>query len=755
MVGSLRRTTGFLLVLLLGVAWGTASGEASRTASETASETVSGTASRTTAETSDAGISPVAGHSPHKTIQKPIHPVASIARLPGTRDSASVEARARVDTTIVTGRRPKGSDRLERESSFATRIDLDSHRGPGTDLGEILRRSVGVMIQRYGGPGALSTVSIRGADPGEVEVFLDHVPLRTAARGMVDLSALDLGSLAALEVYRSAPPDGLGGESAGSAIRLVTREGGPTRLSWRTDGGAYDTWRHEAALSGSWRDARYLLTLSRFATEGDFGYRDDNGTPENPDDDRDLLWSNGDLVRENLMARWTQKLDGVGSIDYAAQIWHTDQGLPGSDRQPTEHSRLRSRGSLHRLELETTRRLLPVHITVRGFYQEDDLHYRDPERELAVPGASATEADQALERWGYTALARKPFFFRDRSMLGFHSAEVMAQRRHERLRNLPPPDRTEEDERERLSTVVSVGDRVEWAGGRLHADLFYRWNHVADNYTGSNPYQPFTAGPTHRTRTHGAHAGLRASLGRGHTLKANYADQARFPTFVELFGYAGTIQRNPELRPETGWRADLGWQWDWPMRLLRANIETEAAVYTSRREQMIVLIRISERETKPVNLDRASLYGAEFSWRCTARAARAADGRPAFFGHVHWQHTRDEGRAVLYHGKELTYHPPWQIQLGIEWPHGAWRLAYLAHYRDQAYWSRSNLPDYRTDALWLHEAQLGWRPVSQGELSLRIENLYDARGEDIQGYPLPGRTWYAGITFYFEEDTDQ
>lgn len=701
-----------------------------------------------------------------------IGPARAVVAAPASEDTAEIAERTHVlaDTTVVTGHRRSGSGGLKLRSSFVSRIDVALERGSGEVLADLLERTVGLSVQRYGGPGALATVSIRGADPGEIEVFLDHVPLRSASRGLVDLSALQLASIEACEVYRSAPPADLGGEFAGAAVRLVSRKGGPSQLSWRTDGGSFGTWQHEATLSGSYRSNRYFLAASRFQTKGNFAFHDDNGTDHNSADDQWRSWSNGDVRRESIMGRLTQTVGRIGTADLSTQLWRSDQGLAGNDHQPTVHSRLQSSGVLHRLEWVPARRMLPVRTTLFGFLNQEELHYRDPDRELSVPGASATSADQQLDRWGYGLKARRPLRIPSLPAVGLHSFELLAERRHERLRNLPPPGRTEEDRRERTSVVFSAGDRFEVLQGRLHFDLFYRWNQVKDNYSGANPYQPFTSQPKQTTRAHGARIGLRASAGKGHVFRANYADQARFPTFVELFGYAGTIRSNPRLKPETGWRADLGWQWDWPVRPLGLHIRTEQTVYTSRHEQMIVLIRISDRETKPMNLDQARLTGAEFSWTCDhlplldrwkplgwltdrvggilGRQTFFADEPPpasSFSGHLVWQTTRDEGSAQLYNGKELTYRPPWQLQLRADWPQNAWRLGYVVSFRDEAYWSRSNLPAYRTEAAWLHELQLRWKARAGTTLLLRIENLYNAASEDVRGYPLPGRSWFGGV----------
>jgi len=55
-------------------------------------------------------------------------------------------------------------------------------------LCELLSRTAAVRVQQYGGLGAFATVSLRGAPPSQLSVYLDGVPLTSAAGTIVNFS---------------------------------------------------------------------------------------------------------------------------------------------------------------------------------------------------------------------------------------------------------------------------------------------------------------------------------------------------------------------------------------------------------------------------------------------------------------------------------------------------------------------------------------------------------------------------------------
>ena len=112
-----------------------------------------------------------------------------------------------------------------------------------------------MRIVQYGGLGAFSTVSLRGAPPGQVAVYLDGAPLTSAAHGTVDVSDLPSGMVERIEVYRGMSPLGLGAATPGGAVNLVTSDAARVR-TLRVAGGSFGTsevrdWHRTRVLDGS------------------------------------------------------------------------------------------------------------------------------------------------------------------------------------------------------------------------------------------------------------------------------------------------------------------------------------------------------------------------------------------------------------------------------------------------------------------------------------------------------------------------
>jgi outer membrane cobalamin receptor len=666
-----------------------------------------------------------------------------------------------IDTIYVYAKRPTRGEILARRSAFTTFIPVAQARGPAEGIAALLARAAGVQVQRYGGPGATATVSIRGADPGQVEVFLDRTPLRSASRSVVDLNALDLAQIEAVEVYRSFPPTDLGGAAGGAAIRLITPATTSGRVHLRYAAGSYGTRDADGLASGTLNArSRYLLSFSRFSTRGDFRYRDDNGTEQEPGDDIQARWSNGDVRRLTLLGKFTFDLPARQTLEWSGLYTERAQGVPGSNGRPTRTVRLQTASRLQRIEYANAGGLHPALQTqLYAFREGRDQLFSDPQRELNLLG-SPRRVEQDETRRG-AGLHLRATHASPRRLLGAHGVELLAEVTREGLSQAPPAGRPAEDRRRRNSRLLSVGDHWELLYGGLELSAFYRWERAQDNYTGADPYRPFTPQAAHRATAAGPRLGLRVSAGGGHTFKANAARQNRFPSFAELFGSEGLVRGNAGLRAETGVCADLGWCWSRETGTRGTRLRAEQVFYQNDLEQMIVFIMVSNRETKPYNLDAARIRGSETELsignppllRDLGRLLPGADSLGIELSlRATIQDARDLGVSPVYHGKQLTYHPPAQGEARCDLGWRGWQLDYAAHYRAGSYWSRSNLPAFKSDDQWSHDLRLRYRLGDSGvAAALRIENLTAARLEDVRGYPLPGRAWFAEIEWLAQE----
>lgn len=115
------------------------------------------------------------------------------------------------------------------------------------------------------GFGARSTFGLRG-----VRLYIDGIPA-TLPDGQGQSSNIDIGSADRVEVLRG-PFSALYGNSSGGVIQVFTEDGeGPPTLGFSAAGGSDGTSRIGAKASGASGNVDYVLSTSRFRTDG---YRD-------------------------------------------------------------------------------------------------------------------------------------------------------------------------------------------------------------------------------------------------------------------------------------------------------------------------------------------------------------------------------------------------------------------------------------------------------------------------------------------------
>ena len=66
-------------------------------------------------------------------------------------------------------------------TASVTIVEASRFAGEAKTIAELVTTAPGVAVNQYGGLGQLATVSIRGSTADQVQVFLDGVPLNTAA----------------------------------------------------------------------------------------------------------------------------------------------------------------------------------------------------------------------------------------------------------------------------------------------------------------------------------------------------------------------------------------------------------------------------------------------------------------------------------------------------------------------------------------------------------------------------------------------
>ncbi|MEI7811544.1 MAG: TonB-dependent receptor [Ignavibacteria bacterium] len=160
---------------------------------------------------------------------------------------------------------------IEVASSVTVLTEKEIQNSGKNSLVDLLRETPGVSVVRQGGPGALATVFVRGANPGHTLVFLDGVAMNDpgSLNNAFDFTNLQTDNIERIEILRGPQSTLYGSSAMAGVISIFTKHGGGyPKLSVSTFAGSFDTYKANAILSGGNKKLDYSLSLSNFNTKG-------------------------------------------------------------------------------------------------------------------------------------------------------------------------------------------------------------------------------------------------------------------------------------------------------------------------------------------------------------------------------------------------------------------------------------------------------------------------------------------------------
>jgi len=214
-------------------------------------------------------------------------------------------------------------------------------------------------------------------------------------------------------------------------------------------------------------------------------------------------------------------------------------------------------------------------------------------------------------------------------------------------------------------------------------------------------------------------AGAAFRLGASTRLRASWGESFRAPALGDLFfPFFG----NPDLEPERG----RGWEVG--VDLERGAFEGRLVAFENRTRD---LIQFDLVRNLPFNIGRARARGLEATarWRREGLAVRLDATR-----------LDAEDRST---GEPLPLRPDWSAALVVDGAVGLWELGGTARTTaERADASGVTLPGYSiVDLRVARRFGARWRPYA------RVENLLGRDYEEVAGFPAPGRTFAAGLSW--------
>jgi vitamin B12 transporter len=151
-----------------------------------------------------------------------------------------------------------------------TLIDRASiERSGAVSIADLLQRQPGLELSRTGGPGAATSLFIRGGESRFTAVYIDGVRVDTQATGGAPWDAIALAQVERIEIVRGPAAAVYGSDAVAGVVQIFTRRGEGAFTPYVGVGaGNHHTGRLEAGLSGTSGALDYALGLARDTSRG-------------------------------------------------------------------------------------------------------------------------------------------------------------------------------------------------------------------------------------------------------------------------------------------------------------------------------------------------------------------------------------------------------------------------------------------------------------------------------------------------------
>ena len=559
------------------------------------------------------------------------------------------------------------------------------------DIASTLQTLPGLYVGNYGGYSGLKSASLRGFGSAHTAIYVDGVRVGNVQSGQADLGNLDLASFGSIVA-----------DYAQNSLSFITARpefrNGPVTGTVSMQGGSFATWKPYGNIAFRLSPKVSLgAHVGGLVTKGAFPLSD--GT----------VWGNNDMKQIQAGADLFGLLNGG---DYHAKVSYNgaDRGTPGSiswpstDRQKDKNLAVqglfrKTFGTFYTLNVSSKLALDNLYY----FSEWGNNQYNQTEFQL-----NTAHKFRIKDWWTVTLAEDLTYDFLGKDL---HSSDADAGAYS----------------KYRLSGLTAVGSAFRFE--RFKADVALEYAYVVDKDAST-------------WRSLSPSVDLRFTVAEGLDLVAFGRRAYRTPTFNELYypGYG-----NPDLKPEDAWLTDVGVDFARPVGIwtLKARLDGYYNILSNK-----IISAPSPADPwvwLPYNVGKVNAWGADLLADAHFASGNWKGGISARYG---WQKALDKTPDSATLNEQIPYVARHTVVLGgdVDWKGLSLNAVFnlRAGRRD----GTGEMPNWNTLDLTLGKSFcLG----KAGEIGIKASayNLFNNRYEVIRDYPMPGRSFMAGLEYKF------
>lgn len=604
----------------------------------------------------------------------------------------------------------------------------DIKNSTAKDVGDLISEASIGHVHKY--PGALTArIELRGLT---TDLFSDLksrvlVLINGHRAGTVNLAKIPLEDIERIEIVKG-PASVLYGSSAmGGVINIITKEGKEEGIHGSIGGetGSWKYWKTQADLNGKKGAFDFYLTASRSASD-DYSAKDYGKIKNTGYDD------------ETVSTRLDYKLFDTHRISLGFQHWKGwDIGSPGArySPDPDDYSDKERNGFDIGYKTETFG---------AAYYLINDRDEWHSGRGIGNSNISLTKTDtQGVS-------LQKIFALDDhRIIIGGQWDRIEVE--SSRNTGAPYNPNSQYD-----TYGIFTEDRLSLLDKKLLLSAGFRYDYFENEILktpGIKSLQPRKEDIDHIT----ARGGLVYKITDSLNLKGNIGTAFRAPAPDELAtdyisSWGTRYIGNPNLKPEKSTSYDAGVEYS--KDLLKGGL---TFFHTEFKDKILSYYDTSLSAQTFKNVGGATIQGIEINASYDVGLAYGLNISIEPFTNItyHIRYSSEDDLEISKYGTTILYTPKWTGAFGIRAGEEKWDLRLIANYigdeRVEDWNSKSPTYGKAIDKGDFTVVNLkgSYRPIKNLEITASIENLFDRAYEYVRGYPMPERTFLAGIKWIF------
>lgn len=608
-------------------------------------------------------------------------------------------------------------------------------------VADAIRYFSGIQLKDYGGIGGMKTVNIRGMGTQHVGVFYDGIQLGNAQNGTVDLGRFSLDNLESISLYNGQKSEIFqGAKDFGSSGSIYLKSKVPsfknlknTNVNLNFRSGSFGIVNPSVLIEQKINDHVSISLNSEYLTaNGEYKFYQRTALPNGTlGFQRDGIRTNGDVEAIRAEAGIFGKINN-GKWNLKTYYYDSERGIPGavvknvsvfSSRQWDTNFFVQ--GSFEK-EISSEYKFL-----INAKFADDYLHYFNDN-----PSGTPILIDNTYKQKEYyisTAQQYSPFdFWKINLSLDYQYNTLDAN-----LRDFAYPVRNTE--------LVALATELDLHRFKIQGSILGTF--VQEKIENTK----FSVPQNRSEFTPSVFASYQAFNSGDFKVHAFYKRIFRMPTFNDLYY---TDIGSSQLKPEFTNQYDAGFVFnkDFESGILK-NINFLGDVYYNEVQDKIVaypkgqqfrwtMVNLGEVEIKGIDLSTQAVWVVAkdllFSTRFTYTFEEALDVT--------------KSKITSYYRNQIPYIPRNSGSAILGLTYNDYQLNYSFLYTGERYHMSQNIPENYEQPWYTSDisASKEFRFRSGSfKLGLEVNNLLNQNYSVIQNFPMPGRSYRAGLRIMF------